>query len=130
MQLRFFKRMLCLDNKFNGLVLRGDIGIKCMRQSRLISMVKYWERVSSIEDNRIVKQPFLMMRQDKRKDSWPNHLKNILDGARFGNCRNEGKGIGGIVGTVSRLGGTRLESREVQVWLRRPHRRPLGYTRR
>ena len=46
MQLRLFKRMLGLDNKFNGLVLRGDIGIKCMRQSRLISMVKYWKRVS------------------------------------------------------------------------------------
>ena len=61
MQLRFFKRMLGLDNKLSGLVLRGDIGIKSMRQSRLISMVKYWERVSSIEDNRLVKQAFLMM---------------------------------------------------------------------
>ena len=68
-QLRLFKRILGLDNKFNGLVLRGDIGIKCMRESRLISMVKYWERVSSLEDNGLVKQVFLTMLQDRRKDS-------------------------------------------------------------
>ena len=86
MQLRFFKRMLGLGNKFNGLVLTGDIGIKCMRQSRSISMVKYRERVSSIEDNRLVKQAFLMMLQDRGKDSWPNHVKNILDRAGLGNC--------------------------------------------
>ena len=61
MQLRFFKPMLGLDNKFNGLVMRGDIGTKCMRQRRLISMVKYLERVSSIKDNRLLKQAFLMM---------------------------------------------------------------------
>ena len=41
MQLRFCKCMLGLDNKFNGLALRGDIGLNCMRQNRLISMVKY-----------------------------------------------------------------------------------------
>ena len=87
-----------------------------MRQSRLISMVKYWERVSSIEDNRLVKQAFLMMLQDRRKDSWPNQVKNILDRAGLGNCWNEGKGIGEMVGTVSRLVATRLESQEVQVW--------------
>ena len=47
--------MLGVDNKFNGLVLRGNIGIKGMRQSRLISMIKYRKRASSIEDNSLVK---------------------------------------------------------------------------
>ena len=42
--------------------------------------------MSSIEDNRLVKQAFLMMLQDGRKDSWPNQVKNILDSARLGDC--------------------------------------------
>ena len=54
-----------------------------------------------------------MMLQDRRKDSWPNQVKNILDRAGLGNCWNEGKGIGERVGTVSRSVASRLES---QVW--------------
>ena len=42
-------------------------------------------------------------------------MKDILDRAGLGNCRNEGKEIGGMVGTVSRLVATRLESQEVQI---------------
>jgi len=76
-------------------------------------MVKYWETVSSIEDNRLVKHAFLMMLQNRRKDSWTNQVKNILDRAGLGNCWNEGKGMGEMVGTVSRLVATRLESQEV-----------------
>ena len=71
-------------------MLKGDIRMKCMRQSRLISMVKYWERVSSIEDNRLVKKAFLMMLQDRRKDSWPNQVNNILDRSGLDNCWNVG----------------------------------------
>ena len=45
------------------------MGIKCMRQSRLISIVEYWEKVSSIKDNTMkMKQAFLMMLQDRRED--------------------------------------------------------------
>ena len=73
------KHMLGLNNKLNGSVLRGDTGIKCPRQSRFISMVKYWESVTLIEGNRLVKQAFLVMLQDRRKDSWPTQVKNILD---------------------------------------------------
>ena len=112
MQLRVFKRMSGLGNKFNGLVLRGDIRIKCMRHSRLISMVKYWERLSAIEDNRLVKQAFFMMLQYRRKDSWPNQAKNILDRDGLCNCWNERKGIGGMVGTKSRLVAAGQESQE------------------
>ena len=35
---------------------------------------------------------------------------NILDFTGLGNCWNEGKGIGGMVGTVSRLAFVKLES--------------------
>ena len=50
-----------------------------------------------------------MMLQDRRKDSWPNQVKNILDCAGLGNCFNEGKEIGEMVGTVSRLVATKLD---------------------
>ena len=42
-----------------------------------------------------------------------NLVKNILDRAGLGNCWNEGKGIRGMLRTVSRLVATRLESPEV-----------------
>ena len=57
-----------------------------------------------------------MMLQDRRKDSWPNQVKNIFEHVGLGNCWNEGKGIGEMVGTVYRLVASRLESQEVQVW--------------
>ena len=58
---------------------------------------------------------FLPTLQDRRKDSWPNQMKDILDRAGLGNCWNEGNEIGGMVGTVSRLVATRLESQEIQI---------------
>ena len=54
-----------------------------------------------------------MMLQDRRKDSWSNQVKNIFDRVGLGNCWDDGKGIGEMVGTVSRLVATRLESQEV-----------------
>ena len=43
-------------------------------------------------------------------------MKNILDRVGLGDSWNEGKRIEDMVGTVSRLVASRLESKEVQVW--------------
>ena len=69
-----------------------------------------------MRQSRLIKQAFLMMLQHRRKDSWPNQVQNILDRVGLGNCWNEGKGIGEMTGTVSRLFASRLESQEVQIW--------------
>ena len=53
--------------------------------------------------------------QDRRKNSCPNQVKNISDRAGLGNCWNEGKGIGGMVGTVSRVVPSRVEYQEARV---------------
>ena len=45
-----------------------------------------------------------------------NQEENILDRAGLGNCWNEGKGVGEMVGSVSRLVTSGLESQEFQVW--------------
>ena len=63
-----------------------------MRQREFISMVKHWERVSSIEDYRLIKQALLVMLQNRRKGSWQTQGKNILDRTGLGNLWNEERG--------------------------------------
>ena len=45
-QLRYFKRLLGLNDRLNSLVIRGDLVLDTLRNKTLVKMVKFWERIT------------------------------------------------------------------------------------
>ena len=67
MYLGCFRRQLGLSGKFNILVLKGDLRLFSSREKRLGRMIRYWEKVISLPNNRLVNAPYPEMLQDRRK---------------------------------------------------------------
>ena len=66
-QLRYFKRPLGLNDRLNSLVMRGDLGLNTLRSKRLVKMVKFWEKITSLPEDRLVKVAYREMIKDNRK---------------------------------------------------------------
>ena len=54
-QSSFFKKLVGLSDKSNGLVLRDDLVLTRVRVTRLVSMVSYWEKLVYLQGDRLLK---------------------------------------------------------------------------
>jgi len=66
-QLRYLKRLLGLNDRFNSQVIKGDLGLDTLRNNRLVKIVKFWERITSLPEDRLVKALYRKMIKDSRK---------------------------------------------------------------
>lgn len=116
LQLMYFKRLMGVSDKFNHVVLKGDLGLLSLRVGRLVRIVNYWERIINLPSRRLVKNAYEEMLVDGRKSSWPNRVKETIDRCGFSEYWNEGKGLGVEVGLVAKKVKDRLIEQEIQRW--------------
>jgi len=89
-QLRYFKRLLGLNDRFNTLVIRVDSDLDTLRNRRLVKMVNFWKRITSLPEDRLVKVAYREMIKDNREDSWPNQIRKILNSCGLSEIWNQG----------------------------------------
>ena len=56
----------------------------------LIKMVKFWERITSLPEDGLVRVAYRKMTKDNRKDSWQNQIRKILNSCGLSEIWNQG----------------------------------------
>ena len=54
-------------------------------------MVKFWERITSLPEDRLVKVAYRQMINENRKDLWPNIIREILNSCGMSGIWNQGQ---------------------------------------
>ena len=115
-QLWYFKRLLGLNERFNSLVIRGDLGLDTLWNKRLVKMVKFWERIKSLPEDRLVMVAYREMIKDNRNNSWPNQIRKILNSCGITGIWNQEVCIRGEIGSVAKEVKIVLQEQDIQLW--------------
>ena len=61
---KFLRKILCVRKSTNLTALYGELGRMPMHIMQQINMIKYWLKISALEDNNIVKRMYNMLKDD------------------------------------------------------------------
>ena len=97
---KFLGRMLGVKKSTNLSALYGETGRVPLSVFRKIIMIKYWMKVISQDDSSLLKQVYIMLKNDTEANrnyngkNWASHIKSIL------HCSNTVFNSSGIVNLI------------------------------
>ena len=115
-QLEVGKRILGISKKTASAVVRGELGWWSMRAQRDMKILLFWARLVRMHDTRLVKQVYLLRRQQagRRAGGWCAAVKKLLESIGLGHVW-ESEAVGSVT-EWKRLIKHSLQSREEMNW--------------
>ena len=81
-----------------------------------MKIVNFWERITSLPEDKLVKVTYREMIKDNRKDFMAKSNKKIFNSCGMSGIWNQGVGIGGEMGSVAKEVKIVLEQQDIQLW--------------
>ena len=89
---KFYRTLLGVPNTCSTIGTHMELGRLPIKLNIFKSMLKYWFRLVTLPQNRLVSQCYWSLRNnEKTQDVWLNSIKNILDSAGFSHIWNDQK---------------------------------------
>ena len=82
---KFLRKLLCVKTSTNLVGLYGELGRIPMHEHRKIIMFRYWIKILNLNENSIIKQVYLLLKNDAdnginyNKNNWASQIKEMLE---------------------------------------------------